>query len=186
MKRSIPLKLKLTAISVGILCTMCAVLTLSTIFSANDLVEATVTTPAMSIDEDMPAIMLEPSTSVREAVGQFRGTTVIVMLCLIALGSVLTYLFAAKTLRPLEDLTERGQHISIHNLDQGVPVPETNDEMARLSQAFSDMTEKLSQSYQVQKHFSANAAHELRTPLAAIQTPLDVFQMNPHRKSSEY
>lgn len=186
MKRSIPLKLKLTAISVGILCTMCAVLTLSTIFSANDLVEATVTTPAMSIDEDMPAIMLEPSTSVREAVGQFRGTTVIVMLCLIALGSVLTYLFAAKTLRPLEDLTERVQHISIHNLDQGVPVPETNDEMARLSQAFSDMTEKLSQSYQVQKHFSANAAHELRTPLAAIQTQLDVFQMNPNRNAAEY
>ncbi len=62
MKRSIPLKLKLTAISVGILCTMCAVLTLSTIFSANDLVQATVTTPAMSIDGEMPAIMLEPST----------------------------------------------------------------------------------------------------------------------------
>lgn len=186
MKRSIPLKLKLTAISVGILCTMCAVLTLSTIFSANDLVQATATTPAMSTDGAMPAIMLEPSTTVTEAVSQFRGTTVVMMLCLIAFGSVLTYLFAARTLRPLEDLTERVQHINIHNLDQGVPVPETNDEVARLSQAFSDMTEKLSQSYQVQKNISANAAHELRTPLAAIQTQLDVFQMNPNRNAAEY
>ena len=53
MKRSTPLKLKLTAISVGILWTMCAVLTLSTIFSANDLVQATATMPAMCIDEDI-------------------------------------------------------------------------------------------------------------------------------------
>ena len=48
------------------------------------------------------------------------------------------------------------------------------------------MTEKLNLSYQVQKNFSANAAHELRTPLAAIQTQLDVFQMKPDRNPEEY
>ena len=42
------------------------------------------------------------------------------------------------------------------------------------------------QPYQVQKNFSANAAHELRTPLAAIQTQLDVFQMKPDRNPEEY
>lgn len=187
MKKMIPLKLKLTAVSVCIFTIMCAVLAMSAIFSANKLVQATVTTPAMSIDGDMPAVLLNESSTVEpEAIGQFQGTTVVVMLCTIALGSVFTYIFAAKTLKPLEDLTERVQHITIHNLNKGIEIPETKDEVSRLAQAFQDMTEKLNHSYQVQKNFSANAAHELRTPLAAIQTQLDVFQMRPDRKMEEY
>ena len=108
------------------------------------------------------------------------------MFCLIAIGSALTYLFASRTLKPLEDLTERVQHIDIHNLDEDVSIPQTKDEVAKLAQAFQNMTERLNLSYQVQKNFSANAAHELRTPLAAIQTQLDVFQMKPDRNPEEY
>lgn len=186
MKRSIPLKIKLTAVSVCILAAMCAALELSVIFSANELVQASVTVPALSADADMPAAFMEPAAVGTEAIRQFRGTTVIVMLCLVALGSALTYLFAARTLKPLEDLTESVLRMDIHNLEEGVPVPKTKDEVARLAQAFCDMTEKLHLSYQVQKNFSANAAHELRTPLAAIQTQLDVFQMKPDRNAQEY
>ena len=75
------------------------------------------------------------------------------MFCLIAIGSALTYLFASRTLKPLEDLTERVQHIDIHNLDEGVSIPQTKDEVAKLAQAFQNMTEKLNLSYQVQKIF---------------------------------
>ena len=85
----------------------------------------------------------------------------------------------------MEDLTERVQHIDIHNLDEDVSIPQTKDEVAKLAQAFQNMTERLNLSYQVQKNFSANAAHELRTPLAAIQTQLDVFQMKPDRNPEE-
>lgn len=186
MKKKIPLKLKLTAVSVCILTAMCVVLALSAIFSGNELVRATAVTPAMALDGDMSAATLEPSAVVMEAIWQFRGTTVIVMLCLVVLGSILTYLFAARTLKPLEKLTERVQHINIHNLKEGVSIPRTNDEVARLAAAFHDMTKKLDMSYQVQKNFSANAAHELRTPLAALQTQLDVFQMKPDRNLEEY
>lgn len=81
MKKMIPLKLKLTAVSVCIFTIMCAVLAMSAIFSANKLVQATVTTPAMSIDGDMPALLLNESSTVEpEAIGQFQGTTVVVML----------------------------------------------------------------------------------------------------------
>ena len=186
MKRSIPLKLKLTTISVCILTVMCVAFAISTIYSTNGLVQATITTPAISVDESMPAITSEPSVAVTEALWQFRGTTVLVMFCLIAIGSALTYLVASRTLKPLEDLTERVQHIDIHNLDEGVSIPQTKDEVAKLAQAFQNMTEKLNLSYQVQKNFSANAAHELRTPLAAIQTQLDVFQMKLDRNPEEY
>ncbi len=82
----------------------------------------------ISVDESMPAITSEPSAAVAEALWQFRGTTVLVMLCLIAIGSALTYLFVSGTLKPLEDLTERVQHIDIHNLDEGVSIPQTKDD----------------------------------------------------------
>ena len=83
MKRSIPLKLKLTTISVCILTVMCVAFAISTIYSTNGLVQATITTPAISVDESMPAITSEPSVAVTEALWQFRGTTV--------LGYVLSY-----------------------------------------------------------------------------------------------
>lgn len=190
MKRSIPLKLKLTASSICVLTVMCAFFALSTFYSANELVIASVTFPATSVEGNVPVAALEPSTALSaasaEAMWQFRGTTIVVMLCLIAFGSILTYLFAAKTLKPLEDLTKRVQEIDIHNLEQGVSIPGTHDEVARLAWAFQGMTEKLNLSYQVQRRFSANAAHELRTPLAAIQAQLDVFQMKPNRNQQEY
>lgn len=186
MRKSIPLKLKLTAVSVCILTAMCAALTLFALFSANELVQAAVTTPSLSVDGDIPASTLEPSAVVTQAVRQFRGTTILVMLCLVVLGSVLTYLFASRTLKPLENLTKTVQQINVHNLKEGVLIPHTKDEVARLAGAFHEMTKKLDLSYQVQKNFSANAAHELRTPLAAIQTQLDVFQMKPDRNIEEY
>lgn len=190
MKRTIPLKVKLTAVSVGVLTLMCAVFALSTVFSANKLVWTAITVPAATVGSAIPAMPVEPAKVLAatgtEAIRQFRGTTLLVMLCLVALGSVLTYLLAARTLRPLEDLTAFVQKIDIHNLEQGVPLPQTRDEVARLARAFQDMTEKLSRAYQVQKRFSANAAHELRTPLAAIQAQLEVFQMKPDRQPQEY
>lgn len=189
MKRKIPLKIKLTITSVVILTAMCIIFAASSITSANMLVEATKTMPAQSIGDATPAnpaaaeTGTTPSTA---ALGQFRGDTIWVMACLIVLGSALTYVFAAKTLKPLEQLTDTVNNINIHNLDEKIPVPGTGDEVDRLTESFNDMTTKLNLAYQVQKNFSANAAHELRTPLALIQTQVDVFQMREDRSLTEY
>ena len=77
MKRSIPLKLRLTTISVCILTVMCAAFAISTIYSTNGLVQAAITTPALSVDESMSAITSEPAAAVTEALWQFRGKSVI-------------------------------------------------------------------------------------------------------------
>ena len=163
-------------------CYVCGVCNLYYLLN-NGLVQATIITPAISVDESMPAITSEPSVAVTEALWQFRGTTVLVMFCLIAIGSALTYLFASRTLKPLEDLTERVQHIDIHNLDEGVSIPQTKDEVAKLAQAFQNMTEKLNLSYQVQKNFSANAAHELRTPSRCDSNPVGCISNEARSKS---
>ena len=62
-----------------------------------------------SVDESMPAIASDPSATVTKALWQFKGTTALVMFCLIVIGSALTYLFASRTVKPLEDLTARVQ-----------------------------------------------------------------------------
>lgn len=187
MKRKMSLKIKLTIMSVVILTTMCIALAASTIFIADSIVSATLTTPAKSIGPSTEATVTQDSVpSVDAALGQFRGNTIVVMICLIVFGSVLTYVFASKTLKPLEHLTKTVDNININNLDENIPIPHTGDEVDRLTQSFNDMTTKLNQSYQVQKNFSANAAHELRTPLAMLQTQVEVFQMKSDRSATEY
>lgn len=201
MKRIIPLKYKLTIISAVILTTMCIIFAASSIFSAYTLVDSVRTVPAQSIADAAPvdpaaaevdAMPIDPTTAKKlaapasAALGQFRGTTIWVMACLIVFGSALTYVFAAKTLKPLEQLTDTVNNININNLDEKIPIPGTGDEVDRLTESFNDMTTKLDQAYQVQKNFSANAAHELRTPLALIQTQVDVFQMREDRSLTEY
>lgn len=189
MKRKIPLKFKLTITSVLILTAMCIIFAVSSIFSANTLVEATTTVPAQLTGDATPvnpAVSETVTTPPATALGQFRGTTIWVMACLIVFGSALTYVFATKTLKPLEKLTDTVNNININNLDEKIPIPGTGDEVDRLTKSFNDMTTKLNLAYQVQKNFSANAAHELRTPLALIQTQVDVFQMREDRSLTEY
>ena len=187
MKSKFSLKIKLTAISICILTIMCVVLAVFSIFSAGKLIESTDTIPAIPVGENQTEQIIESAAVLpAEAIGNFQGTMIVVMLCLVALGSVLTYVFASKTLKPLEDLTVDVQNINVNNLSQQITVPSTKDEVAELALAFQRMMEKLNQSYQIQKRFSANAAHELRTPLAALQTQLEVFQMKPNREKEEY
>lgn len=198
MKRSLPLKYKLTITSAVILTAMCVIFATSSISSAHTLVDAAKLVPSKPIADGMPVepasgdalveleaaqIATAPATA---ALGQFRGTAIGTMACLIVFGAALTYVFAAKTLKPLEKLTETVNNINIHNLDEKIPLPGTGDEVDRLTESFNDMTAKLNQAYQVQKNFSANAAHELRTPLALLQTQVDVFQMRAGRSVAEY
>lgn len=190
--KKLPLKAKLTLTSVIILSVMCVCLTLTSIYAANILSSAADTSPAEVMEG---TIQPEQSTEIHnsatkkpktDAIKQFRTTTIFAMIALIGIGSILTYFFANKTLQPLERLTEAANHININNLDENIPLPGTGDEIERLTESFNDMTTKLNASYQVQKNFSANAAHELRTPLATIQTQIDVFELKADRNPVEY
>ena len=187
--RKFPLKIKLTITSVIILTAICICLTISSIFAADILTEAIGTLPAAVTDNMDFASGSDSSSYASDSVAaqrEFRTTAVFTMIGLVVLGSVLTYLFASKTLKPLEKLTQTVNNINVNNLGKNIPIPHTGDEVDRLAQSFNDMTTKLNASYQVQKNFSANAAHELRTPLASIQTQLDVFALKKDRGINEY
>lgn len=103
------------------------------------------------------------------------------MLLVVLLSGVMTYWLTGKALSPLRKIAGQMETIQAQNLAQPVEVPGTEDEVAHLAKSFNAMLSRLGKSFETQKRFSANAAHELRTPLAVIQARLDLLD----RKSKE-
>ena len=87
---------------------------------------------------------------------------------IILLSSICTYFISRR-------LSQEANKIEAQNLSKTLEVPATNDEISRLTISFNKMLARLDEAFTAQKQFSANAAHELRTPLAVIQTNLEVF-----------
>lgn len=182
------LRKKLTFTSIIILTSMCILLTMTALYSAGSLTNAMSTslaTDGMPAEEvvDSNYMYLTPSTE--SATKTFRINNITVMIVLIVVGSYMTYYYSSKTLKPLEKLNEEMNKINVNNLKVNFQVQNTGDEVEQLTKTFNTMTSKLHHSYMLQKNFSANAAHELRTPLSVMQTKIDVFKMK-ERSMEEY
>lgn len=74
-----------------------------------------------------------------------------------------------KMLRPIVEITETADNISINDLEQRIEVPEADDEIRKLIITFNDMIGRLDESFKNQKQFISDASHELKTPIAIIQ-----------------
>ena len=126
------------------------------------------------------------STQVQEAKNTFRIQSIIATLLVILSSSALTYFLAGKALAPLRQFNSKMEKIQAQNLSEPLEVPAAEDEIARLTRSFNEMLKRLNQAFTVQRQFSANAAHELRTPLAVMQTNLDVLQKHKEPTPAEY
>ena len=134
-----------------------------------------------------PKILLpELSQEILSTKEVFRIRSIIATAVVILLGSICTYFLTARALKPLKKLTEEICHIQAQNLSEPLTVPVSDDEIAQLTGSFNDMLVRLSNSFEIQKQFSANAAHELRTPLAVLQTDLEVFRKKDCHDTEEY
>ena len=105
----------------------------------------------------------------------FRTRSIIATAIIILLSSVCTYFISRRALLPLHRLSSEINKIEAQNLSESLEVPDTNDEISRLTGSFNTMLSRLDDAFTAQKQFSASAAHELRTPLAVMQTNLEVF-----------
>ena len=100
-------------------------------------------------------------------------------LCLITLlGGAAAWLMAGKALKPVRELSSAIEKVSDNDLSLHVETTEREDEISQLSKSFNTMMDKVNSSFERQKRFSANAAHELKTPLATIQVGLDVLELD--------
>jgi signal transduction histidine kinase len=75
-----------------------------------------------------------------------------------------------RALRPVDEVTSAARTIGIENLSQRLPVPETGDELQRLTEVWNSMLQRLESAVKTLSQFAADASHELRTPLAVIRT----------------
>jgi signal transduction histidine kinase len=107
-------------------------------------------------------------------------TVLLVSLALAVVASLgLGWLLAGRLLRPLQAIVATARDISATNLSRRLRTGERDDEFSRLGQTLNDLFARLEASFESQRHFVANAAHELRTPLAAERTVLQVALRDP-------
>lgn len=116
----------------------------------------------------------------------FRIRSIIATGLIILLSSIGTYFISRRALTPLHDLSTKIGKIQAQNLSESLELPDSNDEISQLTASFNKMLSRLDDAFTAQKQFSASAAHELRTPLAVMQTNLEVFARKKTPSTEEY
>lgn len=177
--KKIPLRIRITLVASLFLLVSCVSLTLLSNASAGRMMQAAELLPAMdahSMAELTPAV---PPNAMEHEVyyRNFQKETVIATCVIVLLGSAATYLAAGYVLKPIRVLSDEVKGRNANNLDRQVSIPQSADEVRELAVSFNRMMAELQRSFELQRQFSANAAHELRTPLAVMQAKLDVFLM---------
>ena len=140
----------------------------------------------ITFNVDPKALFPQFEQEIQETKEAFLLRSVIATTIIILLSSVCTYFLTKKTLTPLQKLTSEVSQIQAQNLSTQLAVPDSKDEIAQLTSSFNEMLTRLDNAFSTQKQFSANAAHELRTPLAVLQTNLEVFEKKQEPEMIEY
>ncbi|MBN1331904.1 GHKL domain-containing protein [Candidatus Dojkabacteria bacterium] len=121
----------------------------------------------------------------KEDLKKFRQTSIMTLLPLTALSFLGGYLIAEQSLSPLKKLNRQIRDITAENLNSQIKHKNKGDEISEIIENFNTMTSRLDKSFQAQKQFIEDASHELKTPLAIIQTNLDAAKLDKKITSSE-
>lgn len=190
MKRN-SLCVRLTVMTGAILLLCSVALTLSASYNAGKqftvvassnaaLANHTGTVQDSVIFEGDPSAPLSVSegSAVTTAKRNFNIVGLVTLVAISILGTGGVYFAARRTLRPIQELSEQMTAITENNLDVRVDVGQRTDEVGALCHAFNVMLERLNNSFAAQKQFSANVAHELKTPLATMQASVQVLRLD--------
>ena len=110
----------------------------------------------------------------------YRKNSLIISALLAFLGGVATYFISGHALKPIRDFSDKIEEVQAQNLADSRIEENTVKELNQLSVSYNKMLERLSDAFEVQRQFTANAAHELRTPLALMQVQLDLYNSTRH------
>ena len=120
------------------------------------------------------------SVQVNNNKADYRKNSLIITAVLALLGGVATYFISGHALRPLREFSDKIEKVQAQNLADSRIEENQVKELNQLSVSYNRMLERLSDAFEIQRQFTANAAHELRTPLALMQVQLDLYHSNSH------
>ncbi len=121
---------------------------------------------------------IEGVASITTARRDFNLAGLAALVVISVLGTTAVYFATKHTLKPIRELNRQIAAITEHNLDERVAETGRGDEVGTLCRSFNVMLERLSDSFAARKQFSANVAHELKTPLATMQASVQVLRMD--------
>ena len=110
----------------------------------------------------------------------YKRNSLIVSALLALLGGVAAYFISGHALKPIREFSDKIEEVQVQNLaDSGIEECKIK-ELNQLSVSYNKMLERLQDAFEVQRQFTANAAHELRTPLSLMQVQLDLYHSTQH------
>ena len=115
----------------------------------------------------------------------YKKNSLILSALLTLLGGVATYFISGHALRPIREFSEKIEEVQAQNLADSRIEENKVKELNQLRISYNKMLERLADAFEIQRQFTANAAHELRTPLSVMQVQLDVYNSTPHPCSDD-
>lgn len=127
-----------------------------------------------------------PMNEAFEALGWFRVILLLAAPLLLIAASAGGYWISRRALAPVDEISQAAQRISIENLSDRLHVPQTGDQLQRLSATLNEMLSRLDASVRRMRQFTADASHELRAPVSLIRTTAEVAVLKRDRPAQEY
>ncbi|MGI6153262.1 MAG: sensor histidine kinase [Christensenellaceae bacterium] len=155
-------------------------------------VEASPALPLFPFATGVAAVNTDPafpegvSISFSAVQSSFNINSIIFMLIIIAAGGIITWFALGKAMKPVRQLSEEIEGITENELDVRVTSFQSRDEVGTLAASFNLLMERLEKAFSEQREFATSAAHELKTPLAAIKANIGVLEMDSDPTSEEY
>lgn len=122
----------------------------------------------------------EFSVQVYNNKADYKRNSLIITILLALLGGFVTYFISGHALRPIREFSDKIEEVQAQNLSDSRIEENNVKELNQLGISYNKMLERLSDAFEIQRQFTANAAHELRTPLALMQVQLDLYNSASH------
>lgn len=198
MKKHLSLRWKLTLMTAFMVVTACLAISFFISRSAilymdeigNSAIAILPNTDIPTTNSDEIKVILNPKSVVADTVKntqiEFWIKSLAITLIITLTVSFLMYLIVGYALYPLRELTLQIEDIQAKNLKEPILSKSNSTEIERLTLAFNRLLLRLEETFATQRQFSANAAHELRTPLAVMSTKFEVFEKNKNPDEADY